>query len=99
MNKKRNNLGTRQNFTKNVKTGFGGTDIPVCVVLEHRFKPHRQECLCYRLMKLSCMKRNNTNHNQTRQRYAKRFARRNIVFMETFAGAFFCVDLSMREVN
>jgi hypothetical protein len=27
--------------------GFGGTDILVCVVLEHCFKPHRQECLCH----------------------------------------------------
>jgi hypothetical protein len=27
---------------------LGGTGILACVILESRFKPHRQECLCYR---------------------------------------------------
>ena len=35
---------------KQLKDGFGGTGILACVILEYRFKPHRQECLCHRLI-------------------------------------------------
>ena len=43
-------LGTRQKFTNSLKFGFGGTGILACVILEYRFKPHRQECLCHRVI-------------------------------------------------
>ena len=43
-------FSTRQNFTNDLKASFGGAGILACVVHENRFKPHRQGCLCHRLM-------------------------------------------------
>ena len=43
--------GHKESFKNKSAIFLGGTGIPACVVLEHRFKPHRQECLCHRSQK------------------------------------------------